>query len=182
MPAAEVPDHELIAAYRRGDADQFEVLYQRYRRPLYGYLNRMLPGQAATVDDLFQQTWLKAIDNLERYEDRQTFFSWLARIAHNAAIDHLRREKQQPDVPLDDVDVSEEKEVPWQSLSAAELGRAVEKAVAQLPPDQREVLLLRQQGVPFKEIAALQGAPLNTVLGRMHYAVNRLREILRDWQ
>ena len=178
----EIPDRDLIAQYLKGDSDAFATLYARYRRPLYGYLNKMLPGQTATVDDIFQQSWIKATNNLPKYKDKQTFFSWLARIAHNTAIDNFRRESNRQTVDLDDIQLAEEREIPWRNLSKTELGAAITEAVDQLPPDQREVFLLRQQDVPFKEIAVIQNCSLNTVLGRMHYAVNKLRQTLRDWR
>lgn len=177
----ELPDHAIIQAYLDGDGDAFTLLYERYRRPLYSYLNKMLPGQSATVDDLFQQSWLKACNNLGKYKDKQTFFSWLARIAHNTAIDHFRREGQHQTVDMEDFDFPEMKDIPWRKLGNRELADAIEAAVAELPEDQREVFLLRQQDVPFKDIADLQNCSLNTVLGRMHYAVNKLRLKLREW-
>lgn len=178
----ERPDRELIDAYLAGDQDAFATLYERYRRPLYSYLNKMLPGQTATVDDLFQQTWLKAINYLAKYQDQQTFFSWVARIAHNAAIDHFRRESQRPTIELDeDLQLPEESGIPWRKVGQTELAQAIEAAVAELPADQREVFILRQNDVPFKEIAVIQKSSLNTVLGRMHYAVTKLRQRLREW-
>ena len=167
-----------IEAYLAGDQASFQQLYERYRRPLYSYLNRMLPGQPSTVDDLFQKAWIKAIQNLARYECQQSFYAWLVRIAHNTAIDHFRQERRRPAVAIDEVQVAQEGALPWERMGSEELVQALEAAVGELPPDQREVFLLRRQGMPFKEIAELQGAPLNTVLGRMHYAVNKLRHLL----
>lgn len=180
MSGQEIADKELIARYLAGDHHGFELLYERYRRPLYGYLNRMLPGQTATVDDLFQKTWLKVLRRLEGYVEQGTFFAWLLRIAHNTAMDHFRHEGNQPTVELDEVQVAEERDLPWQSLSRAELLRAIEAAVAQLPPEQREVFLLRRRNVSFKDIAAIQECSLNTALGRMHYATKRLRQVLQE--
>lgn len=175
------PDNQLIAAYLGGDQAAFATLYERYRRPLYSYLNRMMPGKAATVDDLYQKTWLKAIDHLERYEDRQTFFAWLCRIAHNTAIDQYRRDARQQMVPIDDVSLADEQDEPWQQLSEYELGEALQRAIEALPEEQREVVLLRRQGTPFKDIAELQACSLNTALGRMRYAINNLRQHLQEW-
>jgi len=175
-------DKQLIAAYRRGDEEAFTELYQRYRRPLYQYLNQMLPGQTATVDDLFQRTWLKAIDGLGRYQDRQTFFAWLVRIGRNNAIDHFRQHTQRETVEIDEARLPSDRAIPWRQLDSRELARAIEQAVKELPSEQQEVFRLRQQNVPFKDIAVIQDCPLNTVLGRMHYAVTRLRVVLKDWR
>lgn len=177
-------DHGLIAAYAGGDAEAFDRLYARYRLPLYGYLNRLVPGDAATVDDLFQQTWSRVLDALPRYREGQRFLSWCFRIAHNAAMDHYRG------VPKEQVELSEEVEavVPddqartaWELLAGEELHAALADGIKRLAAEQREVVLLRQQGLSFQEIADVQRSPLNTVLGRMHYAVRHLRRHLAAW-
>ena len=68
-----VPDSELVLRCRDGDQEAFETLYQRYRLPLYSHLNRMLPRQTALVDDLYQQTWLRVLDHVGEYRERQQF-------------------------------------------------------------------------------------------------------------
>ncbi len=179
MDSETVPDHDLVKKCGDGDDEAFEMLYERYRLQLYSYLNKMLPGQAATVDDLYQQTWIRVLDNLATYREQQRFISWLFRIAHNLAVDHFRRESR-----FQSVDVDEHLEVPagnpWDQIDHEELMAALDVAITELGPDQREVLLLRQQGMPFKEIAVLQKASINTVLGRMRYAIKRLQQLLRD--
>ena len=84
-------DYSLIKLYLGGNAGQFDILYERYKRQIYSYLNKMLPGQSAAADDLFQQTWIKIIRQLPRYENKQRFLAWAMRIAHNLAIDHFRK-------------------------------------------------------------------------------------------
>lgn len=176
-------DGELIAEYvKRGNADCFDALYERYRRPLYSYLNNMLPGKPSTVDDLYQKTWLKVINRLDRYEHRQSFLAWLYRIARNTAIDHFRRAQREQHENIEEVQIATEQGVPWQRISHQELAAAVKEAVETLPHEQREVFLLRQKNVPFKDIAEIQECSLNTALGRMHYAVGKLRKILADWK
>ncbi len=181
MADNERPDKELIDAYLAGNQGAFEALYERYRKPLYSYLNKMLPKQTATVDDIFQTTWIKAVDHLDRYHDRQTFFAWLVRIGRNTAIDHLRRSGKRQAVDIDEQQLAAGSGIPWQEIGVGELARAIETAVSQLPPEQLEVFAMRQNDVPFKDIADVQGCSLNTALGRMHYAVNKLRQILKDW-
>ena len=99
-----ISDEELILAYLEGDSDSFTVLYERYKRPLYAYLNRML-GNHAQSDDVFQQTWIRVVRRLGEYESKQKFFAWLTMIAHNLAIDQFRREKKSAELPLDDENV-----------------------------------------------------------------------------
>ena len=178
-------DRELVNAYLGGDVRAFDRLYERYRRPLYGYLNQLVPGRAE-VDDLFQQTWLKAVDALPRYQEQQKFIGWLFRIAHNAAVDMFRANRAEPgvdDVALEDLEevLAHEGLDAGEQLADGEMKAALAKAIEGLGLEQKEVLLLRQQGIPFKEIADIQKTSINTVLGRMHYAVQNIRRELKEW-
>ncbi|NLF16992.1 MAG: sigma-70 family RNA polymerase sigma factor [Lentisphaerae bacterium] len=176
-----VSDSDLVSRCRQGDLSAFEGLYQRYRLPLYSYLNRLVSGQSQTADDLFQQTWVKVLDNLARYSEQQRFVSWLFRIAHNVAVDHHRRGRQRESVEVTE-DCAVDDSAPWEALDREVLREAVEAATATLSPEQREVVLLRQRGLSFKEIAVIQKSSINTVLGRMHYAVQHLRRRLARYR
>lgn len=182
MAEPQADDHDLIQRYLKGDAGAFDELYARYRRPIYGFLCQQLSGKSAHVDDVFQQTWIKAIEALPRYQHSERFLSWLFRIAHNLAIDTHRRGAWIDDTAdanhLADRQPASAEDEPWTQLADSELQATLQKAIASLPDAQREVILLRQQDVPFKDIAVIQGSNLNTVLGRMHYAVNALRRQL----
>lgn len=185
MSEGTVTDRELIRTYLDGDAAAFDVLYGRYRLPLYGYLNGLLRGQGALVDDLFQQTWIRALEALGRYREEEKLLAWLLRIAHNLAMDHFRRpvgeREPEPPAALEALAGPDAHGSPWEQLSDAEFRVALAEAVERLAPEQREVLLLRQQGVSFKEIARMQNSSINTALGRMHYAVQHLRRRLESW-
>ena len=179
-----ISDEELILAYLEGDSASFTVLYERYKRPLYAYLNRML-GNHAQSDDVFQQTWIRVVRRLGEYESKQKFFAWLTMIAHNLAIDQFRREKKSAELPLDDENVAVSEPVthtePWMRMHNRELGKALREAAEGLAEEQKEVFLLRQEGLSFKEIAEVQNCSINTVLGRMQYAVKNLRKRLNEW-
>ena len=177
MDSESVPDNQLIKRCVDGDDKAFEMLYNRYRLQLYSYLNKLLPGQSAMVDDLFQQTWVKVLDVLPRYQDQNRFISWLFRIAHNLAIDHFRRESRQEFVEVHER-IADENTVPWDRVHREELKSSLAEALDELSDEQREVVLLRQREIPFKEIAEIQGVSINTVLGRMHYAVKKLQNVL----
>lgn len=179
-----ISDEELILAYMEGDSDSFTVLYERYKRPLYAYLNRML-GNRAHSDDVFQQTWIRVVKRLGDYESKQKFFAWLSMIARNLAIDQFRREKKSAELPLDDENLAVSEPVthtePWTRMHNRELAAALRKAADGLADEQKEVFLLRQEGLSFKEIAEVQNCSINTVLGRMQYAVKNLRKQLNEW-
>lgn len=173
-------DAELLKQCRKSDEAAFDVLYQRYRLPLFSYLHRLLPGRADVVDDLFQQTWVKAISNWAKYDERQKFFAWLCRIAHNLVMDMYRANGRAHFEELEDVYLAEG-DAPGSSQDWEALSSALEKAIAELPEEQREVVQFRRQGISFKEIAERQDAKLNTVLGRMHDAIGKLREALSEF-
>ena len=177
-------DADLLFAFRNGDAMALNALVGRYQGPLHGYL-RAMSGSAADADDLFQETWMRVIRNPGSFRGG-AFNAWLWRIARNLLIDRLRRRK--PAISLDDMTAegTAYRELtpgtepdPGDEVAGAEIGRVIAAAVTRLPPDQRDVFLLRTQaGLTFDEIARLRCVPLNTALGRMHYAVLRLRQEL----
>jgi RNA polymerase sigma-70 factor (ECF subfamily) len=181
MEPGAATDSELIRRCRQGDTRAFDELYQRCRLPLYSYLNRLVPGRSHVADDLFQQTWVKVLENLERYSEQQRFMSWLFRIAHNVAIDQLRQDFRHESVEVTEA-MAVDESVPWESMDRQILAAAVKQVTASLAPAQREVLLLRQQGISFRDIAEIQQTNINTVLGRMHYAVKHLRRRLAEYR
>ena len=183
-PKRELSDSELIDSFLKDELPAFEALYERYKKQLYSYLHRLLPGQHALVDDIFQQTWIRVINQLSSYRHNQKFLAWVIRISHNLAIDHFRRTKREEtnDFGGDrNILFSEEKYEPWRKIDGEELSAALEKCIQKLPEEQREVFLLRQEDVGFREIAEIQACSINTVLGRMQYAIRNLQKQLSEW-
>lgn len=179
-----IPDIHVIRAYLAGDNKAFEVLYYRYKKQLYGYLYNLLKNSGIDPDDIFEETWLKVIDKLPQYKDDGRFSAWLFRLAHNIFIDHIRKKRNRYFQSLDQENIPEtaapEHLRPNDALANVELGTEIEQAVASLSDEQKEVFLLRQQELSFKEIAKIQNCSLNTVLSRMHYAIKNLRIFLAE--
>ena len=181
-----INDEMLIKGYLAGNPEDFNTLYERYKRQLYAYLNKMLAGSAVSPDDIFQQAWIKAVDYLPKYEHKQMFLAWLIRIAHNIAVDGFRRNARvgENEISLDSGESPQEiaapASEPWRKLHQEELGRAIDAALDSLSPELREVFLMRRDDVPFKEIAEIQKCSINTVLARMQYALKNLRKALND--
>lgn len=184
-----VSDEELMIRYQGGDTAALEELIQRQGRALFGFLQRSL-GDKARAEDAYQEVFIRVIRGAAGYSPASRFTAWLYTIARNFCIDQARRQYFRVAESLDDF-VSEESGTscldtvasdepdPEENVRAAELAQALEKAIAALPPEQREVFLLRERaGLSFKEIARLTRAPLNTVKTRMHYALNCLRKVL----
>ncbi len=176
-------DAELIRAYQNGEAEAFETLVRKYERPLFTFLLRLV-GNRQSAEDLFQDTFLRVLRALPKYQEDGRFSGWLFGIANNLAVDLLRRQRVQRSYFLVD-DEALAAAIDYHSaadaeVESAEVMRLVEGALQQLPEKQRQVFLLRQHGdLSFKEIAELLGEPLNTVLSHMHYAVTKLRQQLR---
>jgi len=180
-------EKQWLDEYRAGSVEALGRLVEHTRRPLYGFISKMMQGHA-DADEIFQEVWVRAMRSLDRYKDDR-FLSWLFRIAHNLVIDRARKTNRltsfdqastEDGQPLADR-IAESSPGPAQRLLSVDLQSEIAAAVARLPPEQREVFLLRTEGeVPFKEIARLQGVSINTALARMQYAVRKLRYELRD--
>lgn len=174
-------DTELIKLFQQGDDLAFETLYCRYKKNLYGFLNNMI-RDVNTADEVFEETWLKVIDNMSKYRDDGKFSAWLFRIARNVFYDKCRRKKTYTEVEFDEAILDETMTAslpePDREMGSAELGEWIQKGLDELPDEQREVFLLRQQDMSFKEIAVLQECSVNTALSRMQYALKSLKNFL----
>lgn len=179
-PYEEQTDEELLERCKNSDEGAFTALYRRYRLQLFSYLHKLLPGNNPMVDDFFQQTWGKAAKNIRLYNHQQKFLAWLCRIAHNLVMDHFRKIKDTTYVELDEQHVGESPAIE-QMIDDQELYDALENAILTLVPEQRDVLEMRRKGMSFKEIAEAQKSNINTVLGRMHYAIGKLKELLSNY-
>ena len=183
-------DEDLVTAYLdRGDEQAFRQLVERHQDRIFGYLMGMVKDRA-TANDLFQDTFVRVIDAMHgrkgSYTHQGQWLSWVMRIARNAALDHLRKQKKWADVP-DEEDEGRsfwntlEDEAPRadEQLHRAEQRDWLDEHIEQLAPEQREVLLLRQETeLTFREIAELQDVSINTALGRMRYALKNLRTMI----
>ena len=176
-------DEMLTAAAAQGNEEAIEILFNRYRKPVYAYLNRMLGNDVMSADDIFQELWIKIINKLPSYQENGKFSAWLFRVAHNQVLEHFRREKSRAKLGFltDDGELPEQSgvnEEPQSLVGAKELAQQLEKLLKQMPPEQKEVFIMRQNGMSFKEIAEIQKCPVNTALGRMHNCLKFLRQHL----
>ena len=176
-------DLALAADYRdNGNADAIDRLVGKYGSSLLSYLNATMRNRS-DAEEVFQDTWLKAMRKIAFFRGG-SFKAWLTTIARNCVIDRARRRR--PSVSLNQEVGEDGAQVidfvePEAGLVSDERGARIREAVAALPEAQREVFLLRtEQELSFAEIAEMLAIPLNTALGRMHYAVTRLRKELAD--
>ena len=173
-------DDDLMLAYGQGDSLAFEVLYERYREPLYRYVYHAL-GDRALADDAYQDVWARVIDARDRFRRKSGFRRWAFRIAHNRLVDHWRQRERQPidqDNALDRHPDRSERQ-PERRSEQAEDAAALRRALMALPPEQREAFLLQQEaGLSLAEIAERDGVGRETVKSRLRYAVGKLRALL----
>ncbi len=173
-------DERLMQRYQRGDARAFEVLVRRHRSPVFSFLVR-LTADRGRAEDLCQETFMRVVRGAAGWEERARFRTWLYAMARNLAVDEARRSAFRRTGPLDEARGEAAGDPPPDATADGALLRPhLEAALAALPPEQREVFLLREHaGLRFAEIAAVTGAQENTVKSRMRYALESLRERLR---
>lgn len=185
----EISDEKLMARFKRGDASAMDELVSRYEKPLIGFLWRM-QGNAADIQDIFQNVWLRVIAKSRDFrQDR--FKGWLFKIAHNLVIDTARKNKKwiSLDEPLPGTGehhetlantLASEDPDPASRVNRTDIRHAIDEALAELPKEQREVLIMRMETeLTFREIAGILDIPLNTCLARMQYALTKMRAMLR---
>ena len=177
-------DGELISNAIGGREDGFEELVRRYQRPITGYVYRMLNNYDASLD-VTQEVFIKVYNSLEKYSSEYKFSTWLYRIAHNAAIDWMRRNcnVSQQSLEAENADgtyqlqIESSQPTPEQDRERSEWRREIESVVKCLPTIYRELILLRHtQDLSYDEIAEVTNLPLGTVKNRLF----RAREMMRD--
>jgi RNA polymerase sigma-70 factor (ECF subfamily) len=166
-------DTELIQRWQSGDAVAFEELVRRWQQPIARFLARQV-GQPELVPDLCQEVFLRMYRAGPRYRHAGVFSSWLYRIALNVARDAGKRRRAT--LPLPDPEPAAAGLSAHTRCERKETAAAVERALAELPPPLREVLVLRHyEGMNFEQMARLLGTPASTLKSRFAVALNRLR-------
>lgn len=162
------PESELIVLAQQGDQAAYGVLVRRHQDRIYRHLLN-LTGSREEALELAQQAFIEAWQALPNWVPNAQFHTWLYRIASNAAIDVLRRRKVVRFVPLDDdYDAPADQPGPEAQLQARQSLRALDAALARLPPQQREIVLLREvEGLSYAELAATLGIDEGTVKSRL---------------
>ena len=171
-----------MLSYGSGDADAFDMLYQRHKGALYRFVLRQC-GQAY-VDELFQDIWLKVINARKTYRVSASFRTWLYHMARNRIIGHYRRQNIRPagsHIKEPDTIAANPGEQPDNQLHANSQYEKLLQAIAELPSEQKEAFLLREEaGLSIEEIAVTCGVNFETAKSRLRYALNKLRDKIGD--
>ncbi len=183
-------DVQLVEQTLAGSDEGFRTLVIRYQRSVYNLLMRMLRNPALS-EELAQETFLRAFTHLKSYDPRFKFSNWILRIAHNAAIDAVRRRGPQ-ELSLDEPDPNEQRRLdtalvdPRSEAAVAhveqqEVGRLIRAAMDRLRPEYRQAVVLRyQEELSYEEIAGITGWPLGTIKSYLHRARAEMAEFLRQ--
>jgi RNA polymerase sigma-70 factor (ECF subfamily) len=184
----EPSDESLLARLKAGEEDALEVLIERYKRPLFGYLNRLL-GCTAEAEDVFQETFMRVVKHLPRFEEGRRVRPWVYAIASNLVKNVYRSRSYREKTSLDQVDGQEGEPLsgrlaaisvaPIDAVSSSERANLVRVAVEKLTPVSRDALVLFYfQGLAYEEIAETLEVPLGTVKSRIHNALAKLASLL----
>ncbi len=180
-------DKVLVGLYQKGDQSAISELIRRYKQRIYSSIFFLVRNREL-AEDLFQETFIKIINSLRKnhYNEQGKFLPWALRIAHNLVIDHFRKQKLMPlqhdseEFSVFDILPQKEKN-PVERIIHDEKMELVRALLDKLPKDQREVVILRHYGgLSFKEISKMLDININTALGRMHYAILKMREVMDE--
>lgn len=192
MSIQRLEDNELVQLYINGNEESLSILLHRHKRRIFSSI-LLVVRDKALAEDLFQDTFFKVIQTLKRnqYSEEGKFLPWVLRIARNLIIDHFRKNKKLPTVPVYVTEDGEEVDV-FATIPSEDDGfknneefvgfkRKIRKMVNNLPDEQKEVVIMRMYyDMSFKEIADFCNVSINTSLGRMRYALINLKKMIEE--
>ena len=171
---------ELIAQAQSGDRNAFNELVRIHARGVFNVVYHM-SGDSLVADDAAQETFIRAWQNLTSYRPQTSLRNWLYRIAFNAGMDMLRKEKRILPNDIEDLNLRDERPDPESLASQNERTVIVQQAVMSLPDASRAVLVLREyEGMSYHEIADALDIPVGTVMSRLNYARKVLKDTLKS--
>jgi RNA polymerase sigma-70 factor (ECF subfamily) len=182
-------DHELVLRAQRGDKRAFGMLVDKYQRKLARLLSRMIRDQSE-IEDVVQESFIKAYRALPNFRGDSAFYTWLYRIGINTAKNHLvslgRRPTVSTDIEIEDAENFDSgnelrtTETPESSLMTKQIAQTVNDTVASLPEELRTAITLREiEGLSYEEIATIMSCPIGTVRSRIFRARETIAVKLR---
>ncbi len=188
-PTAAPTDDALLARFAAGDRAALDDLFRRYRGVAYRVAYRLL-GREADALDAVQDGFVNALTRLDRFCGRSAFKTWLLRVVCNAALDigrQRRRDERVPQAPADpspDRFGPDDEQLPADAgLERADLRRAIDAALARLPDPQRQTFVLHVEGeLTYREVADALGISIGTVMSRLFYARQKLKDLLARYR
>jgi RNA polymerase sigma-70 factor (ECF subfamily) len=184
-------DQEIVVLARQGREAAYRELIGRYQRPVFSLIYRLVRDREKS-EDLAQETFIKVLNALDRYDPSFKFSSWIFKIAHNTSLDHLRKKEPQTlslegsphaetasEQESSVIQALSTEETPEDYAASRELGATLDVAIGKLRPEYRTAIILcHVEGRPYEEIAETMGVPLGTVKTYIHRARNELKKTL----
>ena len=189
---ADVSELDLVKRCQDGDSEAFDELVVRYRTRVFGMIYNMVHSEQDAWD-LAQDSFLKAWKSIKRFRGQSSFYTWIYRIVMNVTIDWLRKKQIKAggaefddSIQLKEVDPASKTSpkpdsLPSEVMEQREIRGEIDKAIAQLSPEHRAVILMKEiDGMQYHEIAEALGCSIGTVMSRLFYARKKLQNLLRD--
>lgn len=184
-------DEALVKAAQRGGMPAFEELVMRHRDKVYARAYSMLRNEEEAVD-LSQEAWVKGWQRLKQFQGESTFLTWITRIIINLCLDHLRKQKRQRAESIESMDEENggvERQMPvvnvnpTEGLERQELRVRIDRALAQMTPEHRTVLVLHEfEELEYREIAKRMNCSIGTVMSRLFYARRKMAALLAGYK
>lgn len=178
-------DKQLVEEFRSGDIRAFNALVERWQQRIHRLAYRYFSSHDDAME-ITQKTFIKAYKKINTLDDAHKFSSWLYRIANNLCLDETKRAGRKRTTSLEAISAHPGDQISdsntEQIVHRRELGDLLQRALNQLPPEQRIVVIMKEyEGLKFWEIAEILEEPENTIKSRMYYGLNTLREIFDKW-
>ena len=188
----DVPELELVRQCQAGRSEAFDELVIRYRTRVFAMIYNMVHNEQDAWD-LAQDSFVKAWKSIKRFRRHSSFYTWIYRIVMNVTIDWLRKKQVKGGdaefndaIQLREIDpasktVPKTEALPHQAMERNEIRARIEKAIGQLSPEHRAVILMKEiDEMQYHEIAEAVGCSIGTVMSRLSYARKKLQSLLRD--
>lgn len=174
-------EHELVNMARDGDDGAFEDLVRLHRKAVYAFVYR-LSGNGDDAAEIVQNTFIKAYRSMGRFRGESSFKTWLYRIAVNTFRNHLRDKARRKHLSIDEKVLPSGEDV-FATVSKRQERGMVQKAMNDLPPRQREALILRiNEEYRFSEVADIMKCSVGAAKANYHQAVQKLKAIIGGWE
>lgn len=174
--------HILVKRFQNGDTTAFNLLVERWQDKIHRFVYRYLPD-IDEANEITQKTFIKAYQRIDTLEEARKFSPWIYKVANNLCLDELKRAGRKRAVPLE-LNRFEQKsnKTPVTDFENKELADLLNRALMQLPDEQRSVVILKQyEDLTFREIAEILEEPENTIKSRMYYGLKAMRNTLTNW-
>src|SRR6266849_2405018 len=189
---ADVSELDLVKQCQAGNTDAFDQLVTRYRTRVFSMIYNMVHNEQDAWD-LAQDSFVKAWKSIKRFRRHSSFYTWIYRIVMNVTIDWLRKKQIKgagaefdDAVQIKEIDpasrtVPKADPLPHERMERTEIRAKIDKAIAQLSPEHRAVILMKEiEEMQYHEIAETLGCSIGTVMSRLFYARKKLQHSLRD--